>query len=87
MSKVNLECLVGNRFSDVDNIISKLTKLGAKDPQVFISESDKVEGQDDMLEGCLNTNPINDEENHDFSLFYIKTNENKYYITEVNQWG
>jgi len=87
MSKINLECLVGCRFSDVDKVMSKLTELGAKNPHVLESESNKIEGQDDMLDGCLNANPINDEENDDFSLFYIKTNSNQYYITEVNQWG
>tara|TARA_R110000851_G_scaffold327919_1_gene497993 strand:+ start:413 stop:664 length:252 start_codon:yes stop_codon:yes gene_type:complete len=83
---MNLEQLVGRRFNDINHIETTLKELGATEPNVIESNSLLVEGQDLMLDGSLDSR-LSADENDDFSLFYIKTRTNQYYITEVNFWG
>ena len=88
MSRVNLDYLVGCRFSTIEEIGDSLLDNGAENPYVYESDTDAVElfKSDFSLDGCLNLNE--DEDGDDgFTLFYIKDNEDNYYITETMYWS
>jgi hypothetical protein len=82
--KTDLETLVGMRFSSLDSIADVLKKtFGAIDPRVFESESERLESQDFCLDASLDSR-AEDGDYEDFVLWYLKDNDNNYYITEVN---
>ena len=85
MSKVNLDLLVGNRFSTIEELTSKLKNWGAENPHVFESESELLEGGDLQLDGCVNKD--SDDDSDYFTLYYIRDRQNNYYITETTYWS
>ena len=85
MSKVNLDLLVGNRFSTIEELTSKLKNWGAENPNVFESESELLEDGDFQLDGCVNES--SDDDSDYFTLYYIRDIANNYYITETTYWS
>ena len=87
MSKVNLDLLVGNRFSTIEELTSKLKNWGAENPHVFESGfmDNLSEDGDFQLDGCVNQG--SDDDSDYFTLYYIRDRANNYYITETNYWS
>ena len=85
MSKVNLDLLVGYRFSTIEELTATLKNWGAENPHVFESESEILEDMDFQLDGCVNQG--SDDDSDYFTLYYIRDRQIDYYITETNYWS
>jgi len=87
MSKVNLDLLVGYRFSTIEELTSKLKNWGAENPNVFESGfmDNLSEDGDFQLDGCVNKD--SDDDSDYFTLYYIRDRANNYYITETTYWS
>ena len=85
MSKVNLDLLVGYRFSTIEELTATLKNMGAENPHAFESESELLEGGDLQLDGCVNKD--SDDDSDYFTLYYIRDRQNNYYITETTYWS
>ena len=84
MKAINLDLLLGSRFSSIKELTLTIKNLGAIKPHVFKSESELSKDGDFMLDGCVNKGSDNDEDY--FTLFYIIDRAKNYYITETNYW-
>ena len=77
MRKTNLNSLVGERFSTLEELKRKIEILtGKKVTTIIESESERPEGTDFMID-------FEYEEWDIHTIFYLKDNGGKYYITEV----
>jgi hypothetical protein len=72
-----LENLVGQRFDTLEDLKEKIESLtGRKVNTIIESESEKPEETDDMIDFEFELFDIH-------TIWYLKDNGNKYYITEV----
>ena len=85
MSKVNLDLLVGYRFSTIEELTATLKNMGAENPHTFESESELLGDGDFQLDGCVNKD--SDDDSDYFTLYYIRDKANNYYITETTYWS
>lgn len=83
-----LENLVGYRFKSLKDIEKRLRKMGAENPKVCRSTSDRTDQQDFCLDCSLDkAGGESGDDYKDFSLFYLTDNAGHFYITEVSAWG
>ena len=77
MRKTNLNSLVGERFSTLEELKERIEFLTGKKVNTIVeSESERPEGTDFMID-------FEYEEWDIHTIFYLKDNNEKYYITEV----
>lgn len=68
-----LEGLVGNRYESIEDLKNDFLE----DVNVFLSESERLEQYDYMLDGEF-------DQYNSFTLFYLLDNSGKMYITEIS---
>ena len=77
MTKPVLENLVGRRYETLEQLKNDIQLLTNKKVNtIFESESERFESQDFMID-------FEFEEFDIYTLFYLKDNADRYYITEV----
>jgi len=70
------------RFESIDQIKDKLKELSGLEINLFESESNKLEGNDHILDGEFILNEEKSEYNP-FTIYYLKDTVDRYFITEV----
>lgn len=68
-----LENLVGRRFGCIESLKEQFSE----EVNLFLSESERLEGFDYMLDGEF-------DEHNSFTLFYLLDNKGLIYITEIS---
>lgn len=72
-----MERLVGRRFENLDELKNSIEEITHKKVGTIIeSESDRIESTDYMIDFEFELFDIH-------TIFYLKDNANRYYITEV----
>lgn len=72
-----MERLVGRRFENLDELKNSIEEITHKKVGTIIeSESDRIDGTDYMIDFEFGLFDIH-------TIFYLKDNANRYYITEV----
>lgn len=72
-----MERLVGKRFENLDKLKNSIEEITHRKVGTIIeSESDRIDGTDYMIDFEFGRFDIH-------TIFYLKDNANRYYITEV----
>lgn len=84
MEKI-LEKLVGRRFTDLDHVSEGIVNLGLEEPCLEDNRSESNSADHSILGATFWENGNGVWELIDFELYYLKDNQDNYYITEVTK--